>query len=220
METDNEIPSAADIYTTARQMRIWENSEATREQLDVLKERTDELAVKVNSLAKANQKLTKADLTQLGKEVAYCFYSELVTRYCAKGPLFNKVIAYLKSDALLVSENFKHQFDDLEVRRAEINPAVKSILSRLRGACGDRRWIAADVSVRQKDGKPTGKFWKTVDATIENLQKRQDQQPEEIKKQLQQIFDADKRKYGTWNDAELVKGGSKEIALKSALSSV
>ncbi|KAE8238211.1 hypothetical protein A4X06_0g8937, partial [Tilletia controversa] len=31
METDNEIPSAADIYTTARQMRIWENSEATRE---------------------------------------------------------------------------------------------------------------------------------------------------------------------------------------------
>ncbi|CAD6892271.1 unnamed protein product [Tilletia caries] len=198
METDNEIPSAADIYTTARQMRIWENSEATREQLDVLKERTDELAVKVNSLAKANQKLTKADL----------------------GPLFNKVMAYLKSNALLVSENFKHQFDDLEVRRAEINPAVKSILSRLRGACGDRRWIAADVSVRQKDGKPTGKFWKTVDATIESLQKQQDQQPEEIKKQLQQIFDADKRKYGTWNDAELVKGGSKEIALKSALSSV
>ncbi|KAE8235298.1 hypothetical protein A4X03_0g9831 [Tilletia caries] len=202
LQTDNEIPSAADIYTTARQMHIWENSEATREQLDVLKERTDELAVKVNSLAKANQKLTKADL----------------------GPLFNKVMAYLKSNALLVSENFKHQFDDLEVRRAEINPAVKSILSRLRGACGDRihesmgidtgtkkealpllwlrlckgydvpfttkrayrvavlRWIAADVSVRQKDGKPTGKFWKIVDATIGSLQKQQDQQPEEIKK--------------------------------------
>ncbi|CAD6959711.1 unnamed protein product [Tilletia controversa] len=247
METDNEIPSAADIYTTARQMRIWENSEATREQLDVLKERTDELAVKVNSLAKANQKLTKADLTQLGKEVAYCFYSELVTRYCAKGPLFNKVMAYLKSNALLVSENFKHQFDDLEVRRAEINPAIHESMGIDTGTKKEAlpllwlrlckgydvpfttkrayrvavlRWIAADVSVRQKDGKPTGKFWKIVDATIGNLQKRQDQQPEEIKKQLQQIFDADKRKYGTWNDAELVKGGSKEIALKSALSSV
>ncbi|CAD6896044.1 unnamed protein product [Tilletia controversa] len=71
METDNEIPSAADIYTTARQMRIWENSEATREQLDVLKERTDELAVKVNSLAKANQKLTKADLVSIGVRRAH-----------------------------------------------------------------------------------------------------------------------------------------------------
>ncbi|CAD6893777.1 unnamed protein product [Tilletia caries] len=201
-----------------------------------------------------------ATLYKLSRASVKIFEEEVVSRM--EGPLFNKVIAYLKSDALLVSENFKHQFDDLEVRRAEINPAVKSILSRLRGACGDRihesmgidtgtkkealpllwlrlckgydvpfttkrayrvavlRWIAADVSVRQKDGKPTGKFWKTVDATIENLQKRQDQQPEEIKKQLQQIFDADKRKYGTWNDAELVKGGSKEIALKSALSSV
>ncbi|CAD6931304.1 unnamed protein product, partial [Tilletia caries] len=69
--TDNEIPSAADIYTTARQMRIWENSEATREQLDVLKERTDELAVKVNSLAKANQKLTKADLVSIGVRRAH-----------------------------------------------------------------------------------------------------------------------------------------------------
>ncbi|CAD6949945.1 unnamed protein product [Tilletia controversa] len=155
-----------------------------------------------------------ATLYKLSRASVKIFEEEVVSR----------MEAYLKSDALLVSENFKHQFDDLEVRRAEINPAVKSILSRLRGACGDRihesmgidtgtkkealpllwlrlckgydvpfttkrayrvavlRWIAADVSVRQKDGKPTGKFWKTVDATIENLQKRQDQQPEEIKK--------------------------------------
>ncbi|CAD6948844.1 unnamed protein product, partial [Tilletia caries] len=177
METDNEIPSAADIYTTARQMRIWENSEATREQLDVLKERTDELAVKVNSLAKANQKLTKADLTQLGKEVAYCFYSELVTRYCAKGPLFNKVIIH---ESMGIDTGTKKEALPLLWLRLCKGYDVPFTTKRAYRVAV-LRWIAADVSVRQKDGKPTGKFWKTVDATIENLQKRQDQQPEEIK---------------------------------------
>ncbi|CAD6911265.1 unnamed protein product, partial [Tilletia controversa] len=52
--------------------------------------------------------------------------------------IVTRIELYIKANPASVSDHFKMLFDDGEVRRAEIAPAVKQILSRLRGACGDR----------------------------------------------------------------------------------
>ncbi|KAE8188690.1 hypothetical protein CF328_g6522 [Tilletia controversa] len=242
---ENKIPSATMLYKTAREMKTYQNSETIQAEVQVLCSKVDELTELVERLAKDTVKLTKSDLTELAKAIAYCFYSEH---------------AFLKANPRAVSDDFKEHFDNAEVRRKEVQPAVRAIITRLRGACGDRihasmgidsgtkkmtlyelwsylckgygvpftkqrayrialmRFVASEKPVRHKDGRPTGKFWRTLDATIADMQQRQGEDAAGVKEDLQNIYEADMETYGTRDDVEFSKGGSKEDALKTAMT--
>ncbi|CAD6921713.1 unnamed protein product, partial [Tilletia caries] len=72
------------------------------------------------------------------------------------------------------------------------------------------RFVASEKPVRHKDGRPTGKFWRTLDATIADMQQRQGEDAAGVKEDLQNIYEADMETYGTRDDVEFSKGVSKE----------
>ncbi|CAD6963191.1 unnamed protein product [Tilletia laevis] len=220
-----------------------ENGEDSEEEED--NDKVDELTELVERLAKDTVKLTKSDLTELAKAIAYCFYSEHVTKYSAKGPLFGRVMAFLKANPRAVSDDFKEHFDNAEVRRKEVQPAIHASMGIDSGTkkmtlyelwsylCKGygvpftkqrayrialMRFVASEKPVRHKDGRPTGKFWRTLDATIADMQQRQGEDAAGVKEDLQNIYEADMETYGTRDDVEFSKGGSKEDALKTAMT--
>ncbi|CAD6923578.1 unnamed protein product, partial [Tilletia controversa] len=94
IEIDNELPSAAVIYDGARNMKILQNSDVINERVGQLMEAVEDLQKTVNKLEEStkSKSMNKADLTELGKAVAFCFYSELVSKYSSDGPLFSRVM--------------------------------------------------------------------------------------------------------------------------------
>ncbi|CAD6930708.1 unnamed protein product, partial [Tilletia controversa] len=82
------------------------------------------------------------------------------------------------------------------------------------------RFVATQHAPREKNGKPVGDFWETVDATLKEFRQLQDRDPDAAKKELEAVWVNDKKRFGSFDDRAMTKADEKrEEALANAVRS-
>ncbi|CAD6952256.1 unnamed protein product, partial [Tilletia laevis] len=82
------------------------------------------------------------------------------------------------------------------------------------------RFVATQHAPREKNGKPVGDFWETVDATLKEFRQLQDRDPDAAKKELEAVWVNDKKRFGSFDDRAMTKADEKgEEALANAARS-
>ncbi|KAL9936413.1 hypothetical protein V8E36_004481 [Tilletia maclaganii] len=161
------VPSSAEVFDWACSLSACDRSGDVNERLSNLEGKVDELATLLDDIRekvdKARHRLTKADARELGKAVAFVFFSEQITQYSAGSNIFDRTMKYLKACPESVGSHFQTLLDDREVYHDEIKPKVRELLNRLRDMCATRihksMGLDAETKGREMDGQ---KLWNHV----------------------------------------------------------
>ncbi|CAD6914926.1 unnamed protein product [Tilletia controversa] len=163
---------------------------------------------------------------RLNSESVKKLEDEIVTRIEIDNELPSAAVIYdgarnmkILQNSDVINERVGQLMEAVEDLQKTVNKLEESTKSKSMNKA-DLRVVATQQPVRFTDGKPTGRFWATVDATVVAMQKRQETESDIVKKELLQMWEKDKKKFGSWDETNLSKGGSKEAALAKVMSAL
>ncbi|CAD6962912.1 unnamed protein product [Tilletia caries] len=260
MKDDGAIPSSADIFDWARDLATWDQAAHVKIHLEQALNRIDELTEEVRGLKKETMTMTKVDLRELGKKVAFVFFSDLITEYSASSNIVGRTMKFLKECPEQVTAHFKELIEDADVCDSHIEPKVRQLVNRMRDMGATRlhkslgiddgterqsghelwgaictgysipftkkrgmrliymRYIATRHHPREKNGRPVGDFWETIDETLKAFRHLQERDSEAATKELEAIWKNDQKRFGTFEYLTLKKADAKrEEALFNAM---